>query len=121
LDTCGLIDLSGDRYRRIRDSANPIAAAVIENYRVWSNSQDAKSKAAESHSSTLFDTVAVYLAIKHDLCHIEQLGLRVNDEGFTIIDDQAKRISVATSWKSLDGYRDWIVERLTAEHAHGSP
>ena len=96
------------------------ARAVIENYRVWSISHDAKSKAAESHSSTLFDTVAVYLAIKHDLCHMEELGLRVNDEGFTIIDGRAKRISVATSWKSLDGYRDWIVERPTAERAHGS-
>jgi len=121
LDTCGLIDLSGDRYRRVRDSANPIAAAVFENYRVWNNSRDAKSKAAENHSSTLFDTVAVYLAIKHDLCHMEQLGLSVNDEGFTIINDRAKRVSVATSWKSLDGYRDWMVERLTTEHAHGSP
>ena len=87
LDTCGLIDLSGDRYRRLRDSANPTAAAVIENYRVWSTSQDPKNKAAESHSSTLFDTVAVYLAIQHDLCHMEQLGLRVTDEGFTVIHD----------------------------------
>lgn len=120
LDTCGLIDLSGDRYRRVRDSANPIAAAVIDNYRVWSISQDAKNKAAESHSSTLFDTVAVYLAIQHDLCHMEPLGLRVTDEGFTVIDDRAKRISVATSWKSLDGYRDWIVERLTAERAYSN-
>jgi inosine-uridine nucleoside N-ribohydrolase len=120
LDTCGLVDLSGDRYRRLRESANPIAVAVIENYRVWSLSQDAKSKAADSHSSTLFDTVAIYLAITHELCLMEQLGLRVNDEGVTVIDDRAKRISVASSWKSLDGYRDWIVERLTAERPRGN-
>jgi inosine-uridine nucleoside N-ribohydrolase len=119
LDTCGLVDLSGDRYRRVRNSANPIAASVIENYRLWSLSQDPKNKAAESHSTTLFDTVAVYLAARHDLCRIEQLGLRVTDEGFTVIDEHAKRVSVATDWKSLDGYRDWVVERLTGPSASG--
>ena len=121
LDTCGLVDLSGDRYRCVRDSANPIAAAVIENYRLWSISQDAKSNAAESRSSTLFDTVAVYLAAGHDLCRMEQLGLRVTDEGFTAIDDRAKRISVATAWKSLDAYRDWIVQRLTGQRPGSRP
>ena len=121
LDTCGLIDLSGDRYRRLRDSANPTAAAVIENYRVWSTSQDPKkTRRRRAIPAPCSIPLAVYLAIQHDLCHMEQLGLRVTDEGFTVIDDRAKRISVATSWKSLDGYRDWIVERLTAERAHSN-
>jgi inosine-uridine nucleoside N-ribohydrolase len=45
----------------VRDAKNPIAQAVIENYRVW---LDAGQKAqADRESSILFDTVAVYLAL----------------------------------------------------------
>jgi inosine-uridine nucleoside N-ribohydrolase len=113
LDTCGLVDLSGARYRRVRDSKNPITAAIIENYRLWSTHQDASNKTAESRSSTLFDTVAVYLACSRDLCRMERLGLRVTPEGMTVEDPQAKQIEAALAWKSLDGYRDWLTDRLT--------
>lgn len=113
LDTCGLVDLSGQRYATVRDSKDLIAATVIENYRIWSTWKDKKNTTAERQSSTLFDTVAVYLAINQDLCTMERLGIRVDDQGSTLIDPQAKMVNVATSWKSLDGYRDWLVKRLT--------
>jgi inosine-uridine nucleoside N-ribohydrolase len=115
LDTCGLITLDGDRYLRVRNSANPIPHAVIENYRIWSVSQDAKSKAAENYSSTLFDTVAVYLAVQQELCKMERLRLRVTDDGFTVRDEKAKDVNAATGWYSLDGYRDWLVKRLCGD------
>jgi inosine-uridine nucleoside N-ribohydrolase len=115
LDTCGLVTLDGERYRRVRDSKDPIAAAVIENYRAWS-AKGGNAEAAEKHSSVLFDTVAVYLAFRQDLCRMEQLGVKVTDDGFTRLDDSAKKVSAATEWKSLDGYRDLLVQRLT-----GSP
>ncbi len=109
LDTCGLVNLDGDRYARVRDSKDPIAATVIENYRIWS-----KNKAdAEKHSSTLFDAVAVYLAFSQDLCTMEKLGVRVDDKGFTVIDPLAKQINAATAWKNLDAFRDLLVTRLT--------
>jgi hypothetical protein len=43
---------------------------------------------------------------------MERLGIRVTDDGYTRIDPQAKLMAVATSWKSLDGYRDFLVNRL---------
>lgn len=109
LDTCGLVILGGERYARVRDSKDPIAAAIVENYRIWSKND----AGAEKHSSTLFDTVAVYLAIRHDLCTMERLGLRVTDDGFTVIDDKAKQINTATAWKDLEAYNDFLVNRLT--------
>ncbi len=115
LDTCGLVNLSGKRYSKVRDSKDPVAAAVIANYRIWSTAKDKNNQAAESHSSTLFDPTAVYLAIRQDFCNMERLGIRVDDQGFTRIDDQAKPMQVATSWKSLDGFRDFLVERLTGK------
>jgi inosine-uridine nucleoside N-ribohydrolase len=109
LDTCGLVVLDGDRYAKVRDSKDPIAAAIVENYRIWSK----HGEVAEKHSSVLFDTVAVYLALKPALCNMERIGLRVTDDGFTVIDDKAKRIETAMSWKDLPGYYDFLVNRLT--------
>lgn len=110
LDTCGLVNLSGDRYRKIRDSQDPICKVIIQNYRIWSSKDP---KAAEEQSSTLFDTVAVYLALSTDLVNVETLGIRVDDKGFTLIDENAKKVKCATEWKSLDGFRDFLVNRLT--------
>ena len=114
LDTCDLVDLSGDRYRRVRDAKDPVAVAIIENYRVWSTAM-AKGRPtdeAEQHSSTLFDPVAVYLAISQQFCQMERLGIRVNDQGFTLIDEKARQLNVATSWKDLEGFRDFLALRL---------
>jgi inosine-uridine nucleoside N-ribohydrolase len=113
LDTCGLVDLKGDRYKLVRDSKEPLAAAIVQNYRFWSTHQDARNDVADRQSSTLFDTVAVYLAFDQELCKMERLGIRVTDQGFTVIDDQAKPMMAATEWKSLEGFRDLLVERLT--------
>ena len=115
LDTCGLVTLDGDRYRRVRDSRDIIPATVMENYRLWSQANKQPKEAAEQHSSTLFDTVAVYLACRQDLCRVESLGIRVTDDGFTRIDDQSKKMRVATEWKSLDGYKDFLIGRLAPQ------
>jgi len=115
LDTCGLVTLEGDRYQRLLNSKDPVASTIVENYRIWSKAGKQGPEVADHRSSVLFDTVAVYLAFSHDLCDMETLGIRVTDDGFTKIDDQAKKLSVATSWKSLDGFRDLLVSRLTSQ------
>ncbi len=116
LDTCGLVTLTGDKYRRVRDSQDRIAADIVANYRIWVKS-DTKLPAnmADEKSSTLFDAVAIYLAIRQDLCVMEKLGIRVTDDAMTVIDPQAKQINVATSWKDLGGFEDFLVERLTGK------
>ncbi len=111
LDTCGLVTLDGERYARLLKSNDPVVRAILENYRLWSRSQN-DSKAAEHHSSVLFDTVAVYLAFTRGLCRMERLGIRVSDDGFTRIEEHAKPMDVATAWNTLDGYRDFLVNRL---------
>ncbi|MFO1511375.1 MAG: nucleoside hydrolase [Verrucomicrobiota bacterium] len=116
LDTCGLVNLSGEKYHRVLESTNRLAADLIANYRLWVTG-DAKLPAdmADHRSSTLFDTVAVYLALRQDLCMMEKLGLRVTDAGFTVIDPQAKQVNVATKWKDLGAFEDFLVERLTGK------
>jgi len=114
LDTCGLVHLTGEKYRRVRDCPDRIAADIIANYRIWA-AADNKLPAdmADQRSSTLFDTAAVYLAIRQDLCQMEKLGLRVTDDGMTVVDRHARRVNVATGWKDLGAFEDFLVERLT--------
>jgi inosine-uridine nucleoside N-ribohydrolase len=116
LDTCGLVTLTGDKYGRIRDATDRNVADLIANYRVWvANQPTLAADMADHHSTTLFDTVAVYLAIRPDQCVMEKLNLRVTDDGFTVIDPHARPVIVATQWKDLGAYEDFLVERLAGK------
>jgi inosine-uridine nucleoside N-ribohydrolase len=113
LDTCGLVELSGDRFQKIFNSGNPVLKALIENYRIWAelvpwmtvDYQDFKS-------STLFDTVAVYLAYNRDYVEIEKVKLRITDEGLTIPDPNGNEVKAALRWRNLEAFYDHLVERL---------
>jgi inosine-uridine nucleoside N-ribohydrolase len=110
LDTCGLVHLRGEKFAKVRDCRAPLVQALIENYRQWAKK---KTKEELGASSTLFDTVAVYLAFAQDLCKMETLPIRVTDDGKTVIDEKAKRMRVATEWKDMGAFEDLLVERLT--------
>jgi len=110
LDTCGLVHLRGEKYAKVRDSKDPVAAALIENYRIWCGKDPQR---ADKASSTLFDTVAAYLAFTDELLKIESLGIRVTDNGMTVIDPAAKVMRVATEWKDMAAFEDLLVKRLT--------
>jgi inosine-uridine nucleoside N-ribohydrolase len=118
LDTCGLVQLSGDKYQRVREATGRTATNLMANYRLWLAADPASpAGVADQHSSTLFDTVAVYLAMRQDLCVMEKLNLRVTDDGFTVIDPHGRPVNVATQWKNIGAYEDFLVNRLvTAGH-----
>lgn len=114
LDTCDKVVLTGEKYQRVYHSTDVIATTIIANYRVWATAQGQSLPAnVPLRSSTLFDTVAVYLAASQDLCGMERLGIRVTDDGFTLEDAFAKPMNVATSWKNLGAYEDLLVQRVT--------
>jgi len=113
LDTCGLIRLDGERYARVRDSRDPLVGALIENYRAWSASDKKRKTNAEDASTTLFDTVAVYLSFSNALCRMERLPIAVTDAGMTLIDQGAgKPMNVATEWKDIEAFKTFLVDRL---------
>jgi inosine-uridine nucleoside N-ribohydrolase len=113
LDTCGLVVLKGDAYAQVRDCPDPLIRAVLENYRIWAPRVTWAKVDPETRSSTLFDTVAVYLAFSEELLVMEQLGIEVTDEGYTVVDDQAKAIRCATAWKDLPAFERFLAQRLT--------
>jgi inosine-uridine nucleoside N-ribohydrolase len=114
LDTCGIVRLEEKKYRAVRDSDDPLIRALIENYRTWAESCDwAQALDADVQSSVLFDAVAVYLAFSEELLVMEKLGIRVTDDGTTVVDDSARTINCATAWKDLPAFEDFLVQRLT--------
>jgi inosine-uridine nucleoside N-ribohydrolase len=116
LDTCGLVQLDGERYARIRDAEDPLLQALMENYRLWCSPNEwCEDGQVESRSSTLFDTVAVYLAGDRDLVTTETLGVRVTDEGMTVPDDDAAPLDWATGWTSLEEFEGLLTQRLLGE------
>lgn len=111
LDTCGLVVLDGERYRRVRQCQDPVIRALMQNYDAWAAACKLGDQ-AEHRSSVLFDTVAVYLAFTDALLVKEELPIRVTDDGFTRIDPAGKMMRVATEWKDLPAYEDFLVSRL---------
>ena len=111
LDTCGVVNLSGKRFQTLKDSPDPLVKAMLENYRVWSRKDRLEAIRA---SSTLFDTVAIYLAYPgtRPLAKFETLPITVTSDGFTRIDPAGTKMSVATAWNDLDGFRDFLVKTL---------
>jgi len=115
LDTCGSVRLAGERYARVRGSSDPLLQGLVEAYGVWCRNREWCAKDAgyvAEKSSTLFDTVAVYLAVSHDLVTTETLGVRVTEAGLTLPDPAARPLTWAVEWKDLDGYEEWLTTRL---------
>lgn len=127
LDTCGIVYLRGRKYQKVLKNDSPLTNALIENYRAWYkqgilNSQKDLSDAevnkrvdqkCNSSSTTLFDTVGIYLGMTTKLVKMEKLGIAVTDDGYTRIDNKAKVINCATEWKDLSAFEDLLTDRLT--------
>ena len=90
-DTCGLVRLTGDNFRRVRKS-DPLAQAVIENHFGWFEAckdwEFLKAYDPQVESSVLYDTVAVYMAFSEALLAMEPHLIIVTDDARTLIDDR---------------------------------
>ena len=127
LDTCGIVQLKDQKYQKVLKNNSPLTNALMENYRAWHkqgirNGNKDLSEAeldkrvdqkCNSSSSTLFDTVGIYLAMSTELVKMEKLPIIVTDDGHTKIDKNGKEINCATEWKDLGAFEDLLVYRLT--------
>ena len=116
LDTCDDAVLRGERFSRIRDADDELLRALMENYREWSKLVPWTNVTfTEERSSTLFDTVAVYLAISEDRFDVESMRISVTGDGRTVRDETGFPIRVAIRWTNLEGYLDHLTERLLGD------
>ena len=117
VDTCGRVQLKTDKYLKFATSNDPLATAIMENYRIWIQHAGWMEKERDiinRQSSSLYDTVAVYLSFSDDLLVMEDLTILVDDKGFTRINSSAKKMSVAVKWKDMGKFEDLLVSRLTS-------
>lgn len=112
LDSCGLVVLDGEDYQLVRQCSDPLVESVMANYAIWLDQNKRPESELAQRSSVLFDTVAIYLAFSEDLLVMEDLGIRVTDEGYTRIDAGAKLIHVATDWQDFPAFKRFLAERL---------
>ena len=105
LDTCGLVVLKGDKYQKILQRNSAITGNLLQNYRLWQKNgmrgqhkdmAEAEldrlvNKQLNSRSSTLFDTVAIYLAISHDLVKMKRVPVEITDKGQAWLAANTKR------------------------------
>ena len=120
VDTCGIVILKDEKYQKVAECKNILVKALIENYKIWLGNDDIwigndDRKKYESRSTTLYDTVAIYLAIAEDFLEMKDIGIRISDDGYTLPDKTAKKIRCAISWKNLEGFEDFLVGRLIGE------
>ena len=115
LDACGLVEITGENYQKIYRSDDPWLRALVENYQSWFPHAPFIKPGTDpaKMSTTLFDTVAVYAAQAQDLLVMEDLPVRVTDDGYTVIDEHNGRpVHCATGWKDLSAFEDLLVEIL---------
>ena len=115
LDTCGLVTLTGTNYQRIYRSDDPWLKALIENYRIWLPLAPFIKPETDPGlmSTTLFDTVAVHAAHTQEFMVMEDLPLRVTDDGYTVVDSRDGRIvHCATKWQDIQAFKDRLTDTL---------
>ena len=119
LDTCGLVSLSGENYRRIWQAAPTDAAvrAVIENYCVWAPRVPwMKCDFFVTSSTTLFDDVAVYLAYAEEWVAVETVQFAITDDGMTVRDPAGPyRARVALQWKDRAAFESHLTSRVLGD------
>ena len=118
LDTCGQIQITGEAYQNMLKSQSVAMQTVLEAYHHWLARPGHKPETRwddKTCSTILYDTVAVYLAISTDYCQMENLGIKVDDKGSTIIDQNAKLVQCAVKWENEQAFMDMLIERMTTK------
>lgn len=121
LDTCGNIILTGDNFQRVRNSADDLVRAVIENHLIWYEAVASspvvgpfiKKMDPQVQSSILYDCVAIYMAFSNDGLVYEKLPITITEDGKTLIDDDGSVVNCATSWSDIEAFYSFLSARLT--------
>ncbi|MEN7973965.1 MAG: nucleoside hydrolase [Verrucomicrobiota bacterium] len=115
LDTCGTVQLTGELYAQLLASNDPLLADVLENYRIWNRAVGSQFDAGR-RSSILYDTVAIHLAYSNRYLKMKEMGLRVSNDGYTVIDQSARPVNVAVDWLDYAGFCMELTNRLLGEN-----
>lgn len=119
LDTCGIVQVRGHKNQAILQCGKPEIVALYENYQYWEERMNAigrgqNLKGYRIESKVLFDTVPIGMALSDQWLEYEEIGLRIDADGYMHMDDTQRKVICALKWKDLDGFEDFLVQRLTS-------
>jgi hypothetical protein len=110
------VQLFDERYRHVLNSDDPAAETIVEVYRVWQKNFS-KWYDPNTRSSHLYDTMAVRMAWDTSGIRLDDLRMRVTDDGCTVLDrENGHEVTVARAWGSEEALSDFkteLVERIT--------
>lgn len=128
LDSCGLIQLAGDRYAQLREASAPALDCLFRAYREWCldlpETADADDDFArlvndwrprsmhERSSSILFDTLVVFLAYGTGFIELERMTVSMDERGVLGEASRGRPVSVAMSWTDREGFLDHLTARM---------
>ncbi len=58
--------------------------------------------------------MAVSLAIDDRFLNMETLGIKIMADGLTSVDENARKVRCAMTWKDQGAFEDFLVQRITA-------
>lgn len=130
LDTCGSVQLQGERFSAVMAATQPLMRAVQANHFGWFDAIDwpiVRLVDPQVESSVLFDTVAIYLALEEtsgiDWLELESLSIDLTDDAKTIevtaaeLQTSATQVRCALAWRDKSAFLDWLVERYCSPAA----
>eukprot|EP01119_Soliformovum_irregulare_P020283 TRINITY_DN6540_c0_g1_i1.p1 TRINITY_DN6540_c0_g1~~TRINITY_DN6540_c0_g1_i1.p1 ORF type:complete len:212 (+),score=50.24 TRINITY_DN6540_c0_g1_i1:307-942(+) len=120
LDTAGMIQLTGAKFSKIKKQMDdPLVQSLLNNFLIWAQSrkwiQSDQGLDDLPATSMLFDCEAIYLALPRNhstLLEIASLPILVDDQGYTIVSENGRKMECAIGWKNLKGFTQLLVERL---------
>jgi len=119
LDTCGLVVIGGSLYASLlkgNTSSNIILQTLLENYSYWSKNGGGGNPAVAS--STLYDTVAMYLTWSNRaFVDMKEVNLVIEKNGAMSINNTVgKPVNAALTWSNsgagLTSYDQSVVSSL---------
>jgi inosine-uridine nucleoside N-ribohydrolase len=128
LDTCGRVFLSGQLYSDWKVHAisgkSAVSLGIYQNFDLWTQKRKPKPMSDgkvlfEDCSSTLFDTVAVFLAFSTDFLKMENLHIVIENDGKMKEVPQgtpgSSPVLCATEWTDMEAFNKFLVERLISK------
>ncbi|MFH1069984.1 MAG: nucleoside hydrolase [Candidatus Glassbacteria bacterium] len=110
LDVTTMVKYDEKRRLQLLFRNSPLTDALCALYTLWSIDRPVE------RTPTLFDPVAVTMAITDRFVRVREANVRVTDEGYTVIDESRApncRIGVSID---TDGFIDWLARRLLAQN-----
>jgi inosine-uridine nucleoside N-ribohydrolase len=116
LDSCGIIQLEGERFQRLLEGRGDLLQAALDNhfsfFEAVADWPGFNSMDPQIQTSVLYDTVAVYLAFSEAWLTMERLPVVVTDDGKTLLDESGRQVNCATDWRDREAFLDFLTDRL---------